>query len=301
VSRTAIAALGLLVLLAPGCRRSGDATKGPDRSSAALALVDQGRYDEAIASVGDGEDPESLYVLGRAWAGKAATAPLPTPVPGEAAPAEGLFKADELTALGFLERAIAARPDHARAQLALAELLAPHALQRAAAEARAGKALPPPPGPGPDASVERVLRAFGDAVQADPSDTTAAEALVRFATSAGRLAEADGAFQELLRRRREDPALMVRYGDFLAGPRASPEAALAQYQQALIWHPDDAATRTKVAGIQVAAAEAHLAEREYLTAEARLKDARRYGADTVPALIPRVRELEQRLREVRSR
>ena len=46
------------------------------------------------------------------------------------------MKAEERQALGCLERAVVARPDHAEAHLALAELLGPHALalpQRAGA------------------------------------------------------------------------------------------------------------------------------------------------------------------------
>ena len=105
---------------------------------------------------------------------------------------------------------------------------------RAAARARGAPPVPPP-----DPLVARVLRSYGDALQADLSGTKAAEGLIDFATRAGRPGEADAAFQELVRRRREDPALLVRYGDFLAGPGGKPEAALAQYAQALIWKPDD--------------------------------------------------------------
>jgi len=295
----AILALGALAL-APGCRRETKRAE-PDAATAALALVEARRFDEAIARIGDGADADGLYALGLAWAGKAESAPLPTPAPGSELPASGLFKAEELTALGFMERAVASRPDHARAQLALAELLAPHALAGVAAAQRAGAkpALQPPAVP--DASVERVLRSYGDAIQADPAATAAAESLVRFATAAGRLAEADSGFQELLRRRREDASLLVRYGDFLAGPRGTPEAALSQYAQALIWRADDIGIRTKIAGIHLAAAAGLVAERAYGAAEVRLKDARRFGAAEAPALAPRLRELEQRVREVRGR
>ncbi len=82
----AILALGLLAL-APGCRRDTGAKAVPDAAAAALALVEARRFDEAIASVGDGTEPDALYVLGRAWAGKAEAAALPTPAPGSEAPA----------------------------------------------------------------------------------------------------------------------------------------------------------------------------------------------------------------------
>ena len=105
-----------------------------------------------------------------------------------------------------------------------------------------------------------MLRSFGDAMQADPAGIVAVEEMIRFATAAGRVSAADGGFQELVRRRREDPAVLVRYGDFLAGPGGNPDGALARYAQALIWRPDDTATRLKMAEIHLAAASAPAGE-----------------------------------------
>jgi len=260
--------------------------------------VEDHRYDEAIASVGEASDADSLYVLGRAWAGKAAAAPVPGPEPGQTLPP---MKAEELRALSFLERAVAARPDHAGAHLAIADLLAPHALARVEAERqrpRGGAFVPPP---GPDASPERVLRSYADAMQADPAGTEAGERLVGFATSAGRWAQVDAAYQELLRRRREDPALLVRYGDFLAAQGANPDGALAQYAQALMWRPDDGATRLKMADIYLQEASAHVARREYAAAEQRIRDAKRLGFDASSAQGAKMRDLEQQLRDIRGR
>lgn len=301
--RPAAAACALVPALAltlVACRRGPGGGSAASHAAAASTLVEQGRFDEAIGRVGEGSDPDSLYVLGRAWAGKARSAPLPTPVPGMVVPAEGIFKPEELTALGFLERAVGARPDHAGALLALAELLAPHALARAAAERDRGlsPAVPPPP---PDVSLERVLRHYADAMQADPAATAAGEALIGFAVAAGRLGEADAAFQELLRRRREDPELLVRYGDFLAGPRASPDAALAQYAQALIWRSSDAATCAKMADIHLRSAAAHVKAQEYASAEVRLAAARRLGIAPESPQAEALRQIVEALREVRGR
>lgn len=297
--RTALA-LALLALGGAGCRGgSGPGTGGTGATAAAArALVDEGRFDEALAALGEASDAESLFLRGRAWAGKAASAPVPTPAPGavEGAPA---LKLEELQALDFLERAVAARPDHAGAHLLIADLLAPHALVRAEADRR--RPAPPPPDAGTRADADRVLRHYADAMQADPGRTDAAERLVAFATAAGRLAEADAAFQELLRRRREDPELLVRYGDFLAGARGNPERALAQYAQALMWRPDDRATRLKMADIYLRAAAEHVARREYAAAEQRVKDARRLGFDLDSPPGARMRDLEQQLRDVRGR
>jgi tetratricopeptide (TPR) repeat protein len=290
------AALALALLTAAACRRETGGAAGTAGSSGPLgeaaALVEERRYDEAIARLGAGDDAETLYLLGRAWAGKAETAPVPTPLPGQPTP----LKPEAERALDFLERAVAARPDHAGAHLAIAELLAPYALARIASGRRADAAAP-----GPDLSVDRVLGDFGDSLQADPAATAAAEGLVRFATSAGRLKEAEAGYEELVRRRREDPDLLVRYGDFLAGPARNPEAALARYAQALIWRPDDSSTRLKMADIHLAAAAERLARQEYFAAEARLRDARRLSVDPASAQAARLRELEGRIREIRGR
>jgi tetratricopeptide (TPR) repeat protein len=292
-----LAAAGTLLLLAAaGCRRDSAGPAAGDPLAEARALLEERRFDEAIARLPDGADAEALYLLGRAWAGKAETAPVPTPAPGAAAPAGSPLKPEEARALAFYERAVAARPDHAAAHLAIAELLAPHAL---VAATRGGEATPA--GGGVDASVDRVLRRFGEAVQADPAGTVAVEAMIRFATRAGRVAEADGGFQELVRRRREDPGLLVRHGDFLAGPGGNADGALARYAQALIWRPDDTPTRLKMAEIHLVAASALLAQQQYAAAEARLRDARRFATDPASAQAARLRELEGRLREIRGR
>ncbi len=131
MSRRARAAsvVAAVLLMGAACRREGTGSAGSaDPLEGARQLVDERRYDEAIELLGSGSDAATLTLLGRAWMGKAETAPLPTPVPGSGAPAAALLKAEERQALGFLERALAARPDHAEAHLALAELLGPHAL-----------------------------------------------------------------------------------------------------------------------------------------------------------------------------
>ncbi len=299
-ARLAAAAVLLLSTVSACRREAAGRAAGPatgDPLAEARALVDERRFDEAIARLPDSNDAETLYLLGRAWAGKAEAAPVPTPAPGTAVPAAGMLKPEEERALAFYERAVAARPDHAGAHLAIAELLAPHAL--ALASMRVGDAGPA--SGGVDVSVDRVLRSFGGAIQADPAGTAAAEAMIRFAVQTGRTAEADGGFQELVRRRREDPGLLVRYGDFLAGLRGDPEGALARYAQALIWRPDDSATRLKMAGIHLAAASALLARQEYAAAEARLREARRYTVDPASPQAARLRELEGRIREIRGR
>ena len=289
------------LLLQGGCRREPAGEGGGARGGTieVRALLDEGRFEEVISRLGEAHDPESLCLLGRAWAGRARSAPVPTP-PAGAGPEEAPLKTEEMRALGLLERAVAERPNLAEAHLAIAELLAPHALGRSKALRSGGTVTPVSP-PAPDTSVERVLRSLSNAAEADPAGTAAAEALVEFATHAGRLKEADAAYQELIRRRREDPNLLVRYGDFLAGPRGDPEAALSQYSQALIWRPRDEGTRGKVAGIHLDAAAAALRAQGYALAEARLREAQRFATEANPEVFARLRELESRLREIRGR
>jgi hypothetical protein len=284
----------LALLSAAGCRRDAPAAGGSDPLAEQRALVEEGRFDDAIARLGASGDPEALYLLGRAWAGKAQTAPVPTPAPGTAVPAGLLLKPEEEQALGFLVRATAARPDLAGAHLATARLLAPHALVSAA---RGGA----PAAGGTDVSVDRVLRSFGDAIQADPAGIVAVEEMIRFALAAGRVPAADSGYQELVRRRREDPEVLVHYGDFLAGPGGNPDGALAEYAQALIWRPDDTATRRKMADIHLAAAASLLVKLQYAAAEARLRDARPFVTDPSSPQAARLRELEGRLQEIRGR
>lgn len=296
------AALGLTLGLlgGAGCRgRAGGGSPAGD-SAPLLELLARQQYDEVIARVGERSDPESLYLLGVAWAGKARSAPLPTPIPG--APETAVrWKPEERRAIELLERSLAARPDHAAAHHAIAELIAAHALARFDAAPHPGVGTRDHEAEGPEASADAVLQHLAAAVRADPGSTAAAESLVQFATRAGRLADADVAYQEMLRRRREDPALLVRYGDFLAGTKRDPEAALAQYAQALMWRPDDASTRQKVAEIHLAAAAEHLGLHEYAAAEARVTQARRASPDPGSAQGARLRELEERLRDIRGR
>jgi tetratricopeptide (TPR) repeat protein len=202
--RAGVLALVALVL-APGCRR-GDQRGGPQGAiEEARALIEQGDYDGALARLGAASDPESLYLLGRAWAGKAA---------GRAPAPDGSLSPEESQALDFLERAVEARPDHAPAHLAIGNLLAPHVRTGAAQGA-----------PGSGVSADRVLEAYGAAIQADPADTESVQALIDFAIRVGRASAAKAGFEELVRRDRENPDVLVRFGDFLSGAGQDPEAA----------------------------------------------------------------------------
>lgn len=304
-----------LCLLAVACRKpAADAPAAADPLAEARSLVEHGRYDEALALLQSAAEPEALYLQGRAWASKAEKAPLPTPAPGAATVPE--WKPEEIRAIELLERAIAVQPDMSGAHLTLAQVLTPHALVRAereaataaaAARARGRKAKPAKPveiapvPEGPEASPERVVRELKAAAQADLASKVAVEALIAFATRAGRLGDADAGYQELLKRERERPEPFVRYGDFLVGDKKDAEGAIAQYRQALIWRPDDDATKGKVADIYITMARQHIDNREYATAEARMREAEKYLTPNTAAQAQRLQEQQAFLAQIRGR
>jgi tetratricopeptide (TPR) repeat protein len=275
--------------LAVGCAR--DTSRGGPGGpiEAARALIEQGDYDGALARLGGGTDAESLFLLGRAWAGKAAGAPRP---PG------GGLSPEEQQALDFLERAVAARPDHAEAHLAIAELLAPHV--RSPGEPGAPAATPSAM-TGAPVTPDRVLEAYGAAIQADPADRASVEALIRFAIRMGRPAEAEAGFREAVKRDRENPDILVRFGDFLTGPGAKPEEALGIYAQALMWRPDDSATRLKIAAVHIEAARGHVGRREFVAAEVRLREARKNVVDPGSQQAADLREVAAELADLSGR
>jgi tetratricopeptide (TPR) repeat protein len=284
------AVLVLVVLsLAVGCAR--DPSRGGPRGALeeGRTLIEQGDYDGALARLGGGTDAESLYLLGRAWAGKAAGAPRRP---------DGGLSPEELQALDFLERAVAARPDHADAHLATAELLAPHVRSPAEPGVPAGD---PAAVPDPAVTADRVLEAYGAAIQADPADRVSVEALIRFAIRMERPAEAEAGFREAVKRDRENPDMLVRFGDFLSGPGGKPEEALGIYAQALIWRPDDSETRLKIAAVHIEAARGHVDRREFASAEARLREARKHVVDPASPQAADLRQVEAELADLSGR
>jgi len=327
VLRPALA--GLVLAAAVACTQR-DATGGASPGSggggeqaagvtAIQALIDQGRVDEATQRVNElPQDAASFYLMGRIWARKAETAPLPTPPPAastgaQLAPAPE-FKPEELQAIALYEKAVAARPDYAAAHVGLAELLAPHALRRNAVQKpdpddvgkrrRARKPSPPPPQPdtgGVDVSIDRVINAYQFAMQADPTSTRLPEALIGFGIQAGRIDAAEAGHRELLKRQREKPEPFIRYGDFLVNHKQDQEAAIEQYRQALIWIPDDDATRSKIAEIYMSRGIDRFNRQQFAMAEQEFQQAGKWITDRSSAQAQRLAGYMARLREIRVR
>ena len=314
--------LTLVALLAVACTGGpspsdggGGAAKAPTSGAVAegKALLEQGQVDAALARLESaGQDPEALYYQGLAWAKKAETAPLPappaveSPLPkGAVPPPAPEFKPEELKAIASLEAATQARPEYAAAHLALGDLLAPHALRRyqrvKEAATRKGRpemvVLPESP---VDVGVDRVARIYRSAVLADPSGREPVEKLIAFAVPAERLADAEHGFREMIGRIRERAEPFARYGDFLAEVRHDPDAAIEQYRQALIWEPNDEATRNKIGAIYLNRAIAHFERQQYAMAEVQLKEARKYVTDRESEQGRRLAHYTARLREIRQ-
>jgi hypothetical protein len=308
------------------CQRapqSQDAASLAEPIAEGKALFERGELDQAMAKLLElPDDPDSLYFQGRVWAKKAESAPLPTPPPlaeplpkGAEPPPAPEFKPQELQALTLFQRAVASRSDLAPAHLAMAELLAPHAVRyqelvterEAAARrrgSRKGKSEPAPMAPpnaqGVDYGVERVVQAYQLAAQADATSRDPAEGLITFGIRAKRLDAAEAGHQELVRRIKESPEPLIRYGDFLATTKHDGLAAIEQYRQALIWKPDDEATRSKVAEIYISRGIEAFGKQQFVVAEIQYKEADRYITDKSSPLGQRLQAQIARLREIRQ-
>jgi tetratricopeptide (TPR) repeat protein len=307
---------------AAGCQSGQQATPPPSTpsgpASEARTLIEQGQPDAALALLQQAPgDPESLYLQGRAWAKKAETAPLPTPPPvvgevpkGVGAPAAPEFKSEEMQALALYEKAVAARADLGAAHVAIAELLSPHAIRRfdrqresaAARGRRRGKATPPsaPEGDaqGVDYSVERIVRAYDLAAQSPATARAAADGLIAFGTRVGRLDAAESGFRLLLQSMKENPEPFIRYGNFLVEQKKDGDAAIEQYRQALIWKPDDEATKLRIASIYLARAIEHFDKQLFSVADAEFKQAAKWVAPGSPQA-EQLRSYQKRLLEIR--
>lgn len=304
MARRLLAGLGLVLLACRQQPSAAPASSSPSLADEVRGLIAQGEADVALARLqgADQSDGEVLYLEGLAWARKAENAPPPGPGSG--------LKPEEEQALSFLERAVAARPDLAPAHLALAEVLGPHALRRAApgravpsGRSRGGSARPSrdeAPAASPDSGVERVLQAYRRAAQADPASKPAVDAWIEFAIRAGRLEEADAAFQQLLARDKENAEPFLRYGDFLVS-RKDEMGAINAYARALIWQPNLESARAKIADIYLVQAEAHFGKKEYASAEARLREAVRYVGPPESPQAGRLRRLQAQLAQIRGR
>ncbi len=262
------------------------------------ALIDSGQADAALSRLADASGPEALYLKGLAWAKKAEASP---PVPGGLNP-------EQLEALKALEAAIAAKPEFALAQLALAELLAPLAKQRFAppppgAKRPAKPTAPesPPPGAEVDVSLERVIGAYRAAAQADKASLEPIEKLVAFASEMQRFDDAEWAFRERLARQKEKAEPHVAFGDFLAGVRGDRARAIEQYQLGLVWSPNEATIKERIAEIYIAIGDEHLERGAYASAEAAYADAQKWVPPGSSFSALKVKDALARLRAMRAR
>jgi hypothetical protein len=328
-----VAVLGCLLQVACGGGGGGSAPEKPPAAAGsapvgklsgevaeAQGLLKAGRADEALARLQQSRSPEALYLQGEAWAKKSEAAPLPTPealAPGSprgAVPVTPEFKPEEVTALGFYERAVPAMAGDPRPHAGIARLLAPHAQRRYDAEQAAaatrrpavkvkGKVQTPPPTPapeGPDFSPARVAREWHEAAAAKDSTVETLDALYAFAVHTGLLDEAEWVLKERIRRENENPDHLIRYGDFLRDLKKAPEAAQEQYRTALIWRPDDKATKLRIGDIYIDMGVDHYQKAEYATAEARFQDATKWITDRSSEQYQRLDREMTRLRRMRG-
>ena len=290
----------------------------PGPVAEAKVLLEQGQLDAALDKLqAAGQDAEGLYVQGRVWAKKAELAPAPlpptpaSPLPrGAQPPAAPEFKAEELTAVELYERALLVQPTLWEARLALGRLLAPHTVRRhdlerelAARKKGTRKGQPtaaPEAQAAVDFSVDRVLRELEGAVRDQKQGSDTVEALIEFATRVNRVEAAEAGFQELLKRQREKPEPLVRYGDFLLNVKKDPQAAIDEYRQALIWKPDEETVRTKIADIYLTQAAGYLAAQQWGSADGQLREAAKYITDRSSAQAVTLEGYREKLRGIRG-
>jgi tetratricopeptide (TPR) repeat protein len=297
-----------LALLATACdklplpgRKAADSSSASSAGAPAMApavqqgkaLMDQGQLDAALAKLQElPDDPVSLYYQGVVHVRKGLAAPLP----------ETGYREEDKLAAQALERAIAAKPEFAAAHFTLAELLAVYARQHHNAPARKGRGRPPTPAPDdPDASPERVARAYQAAVQHDKTSRAPIDALIKFAREMKRPDDADLAYRELLLRDKEKPEPHMLYGDFLAKEKKDRLKAVEQYQLALVWAPQDPTPKQKICETYIDWAQEHYDAGEWANADARLKDAQRFLPGPQSPEARRIQELRATLGELRGR
>lgn len=317
--------LSAVVLVTPACKKEGAEPSAAPAPVGPVAegrrLLEQGQLDAALARLQDaGSDPEASYLQGRVWAKKAETAPLPTPAPlttplprGASAPAAPEFKDEELRAIAAYEKAVAARPELGEAHLALAELLAPHAIrqldrQRTAAAPRGrrrGKADPPPPAAagatssgGVEFGPDRVVGEYSAAARTPQVARAAADGLIAFGTRTGRLDAAESGFRQLLELVKEKPEPFIQYGNFLLEQKGDGDAAIEQYRQALIWKSDDEATRLRIADIYLGRGAEHFGKQHFALADEAFKQAAKWVAPGSPQE-QQLRSYQRQLLEIR--
>lgn len=280
----------------------------------ALRLIEAGQVDEALGRLdASSGDAEQLALLGAAWAKKAELAPLPTPPPlpspapkRATPPPAPEFKNEELTALGFLDRALQAQPGQPLASITLAGLLAPHAarrfdMEKAAATSRKGRGrAPEPPAAGdPDYSAERVLGAYRAAVEGSPASREPVEKMYEFAMRVERFDDAQWTLDQMLQRDKEKPEPLVRYGDFLRDVKKEPHKAIERYREALIWKADDEAVLARIADVYIVEGIAAFENHQWAVTEARLREAKKYVKNPNSPQGLKIRDYESRLASIR--
>lgn len=309
-----------------GCEKKAAAPPPPPEAGAtpagapagvvgeAASLMESGQLDEALARLDAASgDPDQLALLGAVWSKKAGLAPLPTPPPlpspapkRATPPPAPEFKPEELTAMGFLDRALQAQPGHPVAALTLARLLGAHAtrrfdLEKSAAAARKGRGKPPEPvlATDPDYRPERILEAYRAAVAGAPASRDAAEKMYEFAVRVERFDDAQWAIEQMLQRDKEKPEPLVRYGDFLRDFKKEPHRAIERYREALIWKPDDETVLARIAEIYIVEGIEAFGNRQWAVAEARLQEARKYVKNPNSPQGLKIRDYESRLASIR--
>lgn len=249
-----------------------------------------GRYDEALqaAAAAIQSNPgsaEAFYYKGLCHLARAGEPDLKAPLSEE-----------EASGLEAFERALSVNPRHAPSAIGIGDLYS----RRVPARRRARAANDDPQDP-----YVLALSSYEKAVTIDPKLPEAQQHYARFLERVGQLDLADGAYKASVEAAAVVPEIApdyyLAYGRFLAGPRDQLEAALEQFQLALLFRQDDAAIRQEMGIVYSRVGLRHLEKQEYLMAEEALKKADSLFTDrSTPDAQKTAAALEQ-LRTIRRR
>lgn len=253
-------------------------------------LYGSGRYDEALSTVAaviqsNPGSAEAFYYKGLCHLARAGVAEPKAPLSEE-----------EAASLEAFERALSINPRHAPSAIGIGDLFS----RRVPARRRARAANDDSQDPYVLASA-----AYENAVGIDPKLPEAQQHYARFLERTGQLDLAESAYKASVEAAGVVPEIApdyyLAYGRFLAGPRDRLDAALEQFQLALVFRADDPGIQQEMAIVYARVGIRHFEKQEYLLAEEALKKADPLFTDRSSPDAQKAASTLEQLRSIRRR
>jgi len=253
-------------------------------------LYEGGRYDEALSTAAaviqsNPGSAAAFYYKGLCHLARAGAADPKAPLSEE-----------EAASLEAFERALSINPRHAPSAIGIGDLYS----RRVPARRRARAASDDPQDPYVLASA-----AYENAVGIDPKLPEAQQHYARFLERTGQLDLAESAYKSSVEAAAVVPEIApdyyLAYGRFLAGPRDRLDAALEQFQLALVFRADDPGIKQEMAIVHGRVGIRHFEKQEYLLAEEQLKKADSLFTDRSSPDARKAASTLEQLRSIRRR